>query len=109
MDVIEIFVCIIEVCRNLSQARINRMTTKDSRWGSVGVNETRRKKLEGTYFYGWQAGPSKENEQESQHWSGQLSMHGVVKDTWIPRGWFKSKRGENLASFVLYIYENSRE
>ena len=54
-------------------------------------------------------GPGKANEQESQNRSSQLSMHGAIKDTWIPRGWFKLERGANLASFVLYIYENSRE
>ena len=81
MDVIRSFVCIIDVCKNLSQVGINRMAMKDSHWGSVGVSETRWKILEGTYFHEWQAGPGKENEWESKHWSGQLSMHEAVKDT----------------------------
>ena len=54
---------------------------KDSHWGSIGVNELGETKSEGTYFHGWQAGPGKENEQESKHWSSQLSMHGAVKNT----------------------------
>ena len=59
------------------------MAMKDSHWGSVGVSETRWKILEGTYFHEWQAGPGKENEWESKHWSSQLSMHGAIMDTWI--------------------------
>ena len=82
------------LCVSLMSARI-QAEQESTEWPwKTCIEETLvlmawRKKLEGTYFHGWKAGPNKVVERESKHWSGQLSMHGAVMDTWIPRGWFK--------------------